>query len=118
MACGILGFPGGSVVKNLPANAGDARDMGSIPRLGRSPGRVNDNPFEYFLPGKFHGHSSLVGHSPWGHKESDTTENTHTCGILVPQPEIQPARPALEDGFLTTEPPGKSLTVFFPDNLF
>ena len=32
------GFPGGSVVKNLPANAADARDMGSIPRLGRSPG--------------------------------------------------------------------------------
>ena len=32
------GFPGGSVVKNLPANTGDTRDMGSIPGLGRSPG--------------------------------------------------------------------------------
>ena len=31
-------FPGGSVVKNLPANTGDTRDMGSIPGLGRSPG--------------------------------------------------------------------------------
>ena len=31
-------FPDGSVVKNLPANAGDARDLGSVPGLGRSPG--------------------------------------------------------------------------------
>ena len=44
--------------------------------------------------------------------------HTHTRGILVPQPEIQPAPSASEDGFSTTEPPGKSLTVFFPDNLF
>ena len=34
----LLGFPGGAVVKNLPANAGDAGDPGSIPGLGRSPG--------------------------------------------------------------------------------
>ena len=32
------GFPGGAVVKNPPANAGDARDKGSIPGLERSPG--------------------------------------------------------------------------------
>ena len=47
------GFPGNSLVKNLPANAGDARDMGLIPGLGRSPGRGNGNP-EYLL-GKSHG---------------------------------------------------------------
>ena len=35
------------VVKDLPANAGDARDMGSIPGLIRSPGRGNGNPFQY-----------------------------------------------------------------------
>ena len=34
----ISGFPGGSAVKNLPANTGDPRDAGSIPGLGRSPG--------------------------------------------------------------------------------
>ena len=34
----LLGFPGGSVVKNLPANAEDAGDAGSIPESGRSPG--------------------------------------------------------------------------------
>ena len=37
-------FPGGSVVKNLPANAGDA---GSVPELGRSPGEGNGNSLQY-----------------------------------------------------------------------
>ena len=40
------GFPGGVVVKNLPANAGDARDTGSVPGLGRSPGEGNGNPLQ------------------------------------------------------------------------
>ena len=35
------------VVKNLPANAGDIRDAGSIPGLGRSPGDGNGNPLQY-----------------------------------------------------------------------
>jgi len=35
------------VVKNLPANAGDARDAGSIPGSGRSPGEGNGNPLQY-----------------------------------------------------------------------
>ena len=35
------------VVKNLPANTGDVRDMGLIPGLGRSPGGGNGNPFQY-----------------------------------------------------------------------
>ena len=38
------GLPGGSVVKNLPANAGDMGDAGSIPGSGRSPGGGNGNP--------------------------------------------------------------------------
>jgi len=40
-------FPGGSMVKNLPANAGDTGDAGLIPGSGRSPGGVNDNPLQY-----------------------------------------------------------------------
>ena len=40
-------FPGGAVVKNLPANAGDEGDTGWIPGLGRSPGAGNSNPFQY-----------------------------------------------------------------------
>ena len=39
-----LGFPGGSVVKNLPANAGD---LGSTPGFGRSPGNRNGNQLQY-----------------------------------------------------------------------
>ena len=35
------------VVKNVPANAGDIRDAGSIPELGRSPGGAPGNPFQY-----------------------------------------------------------------------
>ena len=40
----IEGFPGGSVVKNLPANA---EDVGSVPGWGRSPGEGNGNPLKY-----------------------------------------------------------------------
>ena len=41
------GFPGGVVVEKLPANAGVARDTGSIPGSGRSPGEGNGNPLQY-----------------------------------------------------------------------
>ena len=43
----IAGFPGVTVVRNLPTNAGDSRDAGSIPGLGRSPGIRNDNLLQY-----------------------------------------------------------------------
>ena len=42
-----MGFPGGTVVKNLPANAGDTRDAGLIPGSGRFPGEGNGNPLQY-----------------------------------------------------------------------
>ena len=41
------GFPGGTVIKNLPANAGDTRDMDSIPGSGRFPGGGTGNPLQY-----------------------------------------------------------------------
>ena len=53
------------VVKNLPASAGDIRDVGSIPGAGRSPGEGSGNPLPVFLPGKLHGQRSLEGFSPW-----------------------------------------------------
>ena len=58
------GFPGGSEVKASACNMGDP---GLIPGSGRSPGEGNGNPLQY-LPGESHGHRSLVGYSPWGHK--------------------------------------------------
>ena len=65
---------GSPVIKNLPAKAGGARNTGLIPGLGRSPGVENWQPTPEFLPGKFQGERSLEGYSPWGRKESDTTE--------------------------------------------
>ena len=43
-------------------------------------------PTPVFLPGKFHGLRSLVGYSPWGCKESDTTEQLHFTSSLSPRP--------------------------------
>ena len=43
----LLGLPGGLVGKNLPASVGDARVIGLIPGLGRSPGGGNGNPLQY-----------------------------------------------------------------------
>ena len=62
------------MVKNLPADAGDTRNIGLIPGSGRSPGEENGNPLQYSLPGNFHAQRSLMGYSPWGYKESDITE--------------------------------------------
>ena len=66
--------PGGSDGKVSPSNVGD---LGLIPGSERSPGEGNGNPTPVFLPGESHGWRSLVGYSPWGHKESDTTERLH-----------------------------------------
>ena len=40
-------FPGGTMVKNPPANAGDARDVGSVPESNRYPGVGKDNPLQF-----------------------------------------------------------------------
>ena len=62
------------VVKNLSASAGDLRDVGPIPVLGMIPWRRAWQPTPVFLPGESHGQRSLMGYSPGGHKESDTTD--------------------------------------------
>ena len=64
------------VVKDPPANARDLKNMGSIPGLGRSPGAGHGNPLQYSCLENPHGQKSMAGYSPWGHKESDTTEVT------------------------------------------
>ena len=64
------GFPGGASGKKNPlANAGDVRDVGSIPWLGRFPWRREKLPIPVSWPREFHGL-----YSPRGHKESDMTE--------------------------------------------
>ena len=79
-----MGFPGDSTVKNLPANAGDVLKT-QVPSLDREdPLEKEMATHSSILDGKFHGQKSLVGYSPWGCKESDTTkaaEHTpHTMG--------------------------------------
>ena len=58
-----LFFSGGAMVKSPPANAGDVRDVGSIPGSGRSPGGEQDNPLQRSCL-ESHGQKSLVGCSP------------------------------------------------------
>ena len=65
-----MGSPGGSDSRESACNVGD---MGSIPDLGRYPGE-EEQLTPVFLPGERRGQRSLVGNSPRGHKESDTTE--------------------------------------------
>jgi len=64
------------VVKSPPANAEDTRDWVSVPGSGKIPWRRAWQPTPVFLPGESHAQRSLEGYSPWGRKESDTTEST------------------------------------------
>ena len=58
------------MVKNLPV----MQKTGFNPWVGKIPWRREWHPTPVFLPREFHGQRSLAGYSPWGHKESDTTE--------------------------------------------
>ena len=63
------------VIKNAPAKVGDVRDLGSIPGLGRSPGRGHGNPLQYScLENPMD--RGATGYGPQGHKGSDMTETT------------------------------------------
>ena len=66
-----MGFPSGSDGKESTCNAGD---LGLIPGLGRFPGGGHGNSLQYSCLKNPHEQKSLVGCSPWGHKESDMTE--------------------------------------------
>ena len=62
------------VVKNPPANAGNTMRPGFDPWVKKIPWRRAWQPTSVFMPEEFHGQRTLVGYSPWGHKESDMTE--------------------------------------------
>ena len=83
------GFPGGSMGKESACNAGDARDSGLIPGWGRSPGGGHGNPLQYSClenpmdRGAWQSRLLTVqAYSPWGRKESDTTEVTEHAHFL------------------------------------
>ena len=101
-----LGFPHGIGVKHPPAIARDARDVDSITGLGRSPGVGNGNPLHY--PSL----ESLVGYSPWGHKESDMTERlTLSLSLYMCQTRFKALRIPL-----WTVPARKELTLVKGDS--
>ena len=67
----------GLVGKNPPANAGDMRDAGSTPESGRSLGGGRGNPLQSsILAWRIPRQRSVVGYSPWGCRELNTTEVT------------------------------------------
>ena len=74
--CWFTGFPGSSVVKNTPDNAGDPS---SIPGSGRSPEEGNGNPLQYSCLEKSHKQRSQEGYSLWGRRvwHNWTTEHKH-----------------------------------------
>ena len=76
----VPGFPGGSVVKNLPASAGDT---GSIPGSGRSPGEGNGSLLQYSHLGNLMDRS-LAGYSPWGWKRVGYNLETKQQKMHVP----------------------------------
>ena len=73
------GFPGSSCGKDSPSNA---VDPGLIPGSGRSPGEGTGYPLQYSCLDNPHGQRSLVRYSPWGLKESDTTERLSTTLLI------------------------------------
>ena len=86
--CG--GFPGGTGVKNPPANAGDGRDTGLIPESERSPEVENGDPFQYSCL------RNPIDEEPsdlWGLQESDITElrcSAHTFRYACVEAEDTP----------------------------
>ena len=65
---------------------------GFNPWVGKIPWKRKWQPTPIFLPGKSHGQRSLVGHSPWGHKESDTTEQLNNETMPIPGAHFQVTR--------------------------
>ena len=91
-----LGFPSGSDSKESTCNSGDS---GSIPRLGRPPGGGHGNPLQCSCLENPHGQMSLVGYSPWGCKESNTTEQlTHVQQLAYMADSIEGGLPLGKSG--------------------
>ena len=70
------------VVKNLPANAGDTRGAGSIPSSGRSPGKGNGNPLQYFCLENSMDREACQA-TIWCRKELDMTEHTYANNTSI-----------------------------------
>ena len=95
------------MVKNLPANAGDAGDTGLIPGSGRSPGGGNGNLLLYScLENPMDRGASLAGYSPRDCKESDTTERLSTVPYLKSTLELPPRFQGQKEGCVSQKMTG------------
>ena len=107
-----------SLADNPPANSGDTTDLSSILGSGRSFWRRKWQPTPVFLPGKSHGLRNLAGCSPWGSKESDTTEqlrvHTYTQSSASPVIIWIPSSVPLSHFLLLAQPLGLPIPVTMP----
>ena len=71
LGCSLRGLPRRLRWQTICLSTGD---LGSTAGSGRCPGEGNGNPLHSSCLGEFHGQRSLVGYSPWGHKELDVTQ--------------------------------------------
>ena len=78
------------VAQEVKASARNAGDLGSISGLGRFPWRRKWQPTPVFLPGESHGRRNLVGYSPQGCKESDTTSLSLSLSLPLASPGHRP----------------------------
>ena len=78
-----MSFPSDSVVKHLTVNARAGRYRFN-PWAGKIPWSRKLQPISVFLPMKFQEQRRLVGYSPWGLQESDTTEHILTQAVVYP----------------------------------
>ena len=79
----ISGFPRQRNGKEPACQCRRCRRSGFCPWVGKIPWSRKWHPILVFLPEKFNGQRSLAGCSPWGHKESDTTEQLNTTYLLL-----------------------------------
>jgi len=86
MYLSLPGLAGGSVVKNLPAIAGDIRDAGLIFRSGRCPGEKSGNPFQYSYLGNSMDRGAWWAIAHGITKESDTTYQLNNLSLLICHP--------------------------------
>ena len=81
----LLDFPGDSVWRTRPP-VQETHRLGFDPWVRKLPWRRKWHPTPVFLPGKSQGQRSLAGYSPWGHEESDTTEQLNANSRVQTSP--------------------------------
>ena len=79
----LASFPSGTVVKNLPADAGDEGDMGSITGLGRSPGVGHDSPLQYSCLGNPMDKGALQPQSIRLQRVGHDRATDHICDLVI-----------------------------------